>query len=98
MHSVYNFKQWDIKHFWRLHYIKMQRLGETPVTYPRFWDRLERWWVLKDAIDTPSCKPPKVDTSKDLDELITMNRIQMPKPKPTLWRRIIKWFSRKREK
>lgn len=100
----------------------MEEKWEKPVTYPRFWDRLQRWWVLKIAIETPNSHPrletslpttawrsvtlavmdelydDTTHTDKTLDELIEMNRIQMPKPKPSLWKRIKRLFSRKREK
>lgn len=41
----------------------MQERWLRPVTYARFWDRLERWWILKKAIDTPNCKPYMIRTS-----------------------------------
>lgn len=114
------YKTGDIKYYWRVHLKKMRDMGERPVTYARFWDRLERGWVLKEAIYTPNRSVNRkstslesnqwrdfimftqdcgeVDTTKDLDELMNMNRIQMPKPKPTLWQRIKRWILRKREK
>lgn len=109
------FKKGDIKYYWRLHCKKMQEQWKKPVTYARFWDRLERWWKLKTAIETPNVKLCNTETSlekntwrefvmlalcdedlddyiqiQSLDELIKMNRIKMPKPKPTLWQRIKK--------
>lgn len=113
------YKKGDIKYYWRVHLKRMREAWKEPVTYARFRDRLQRWWILKDAIYTPSMERNKptsiesnewrdfvmltqdcleVDTTKDLDGLIQMNRIQMPKPKPTLWQRIKRWFLRKCEK
>lgn len=89
----------------------MQEQWKKPITYARFWDRLERWWQLKIAIETPNTKLCNTESSletnqrrefviktayKDsiqiqpLDDLLKMNRIKMPKPKPTLWQRIKK--------
>ena len=89
------YKIGDIKYYWKVHCKKMEEKNLTSVTYPRFWDRLERWWCLEKAIKTPSCKT-KIQTDKSLDELLEMNRIQMPKPKQTLWRKLVKWLSKKR--
>ena len=36
------YKKGDIKYYWRVHCEKMEKRGEKPVTYARFWDRLER--------------------------------------------------------
>lgn len=36
------YKQGDIKYYWRLHLKKMQEKNQKPITYARFWDRLER--------------------------------------------------------
>lgn len=95
----------------------MQMQWKKSITYARFWDRLQRWWQLKTAIETPCVYMRKKETSKGtnprrkfiikstydedtvktqntLDELITMNRIKMPKPKPTLWQRIKKLFKK----
>ena len=97
----------------------MQEQWKKPVTYARFWDRLERWWKLKTAIETPNARLCNKETSvdkntwrelvmlalcdedlddyiqiKSLDDLLEMNRIIMPKPKPTLWQRIKKWFTK----
>lgn len=97
----------------------MQEQWKKPVTYARFWDRLERWWKLKTAIETPNVKLCNTETSlekntwrelvmlalcdedlddyiqiKSLDDLLEMNRIKMPKPKPTVWQRIKKWFTK----
>ena len=114
------YKEGDIKYYWRVHCRKMREMWEEAVTYPRFYDRLKRWWVLKKAIYTPQSTKGRqeekdllrdvyrrhvvefisgdIDISPTLDELIHMNRIQMPKPKPSFWKRLKRWFSRKREK
>ena len=109
---------WDIKYYWKEHLKRMEIRWEKPVTYARFWDRLERWWKLYDAIYTPNCRPANicssvkskrngfrkividsisdVDTSKSLDDQLEMNRIQMPKPHHSWWRKLLQWFYKKR--
>jgi hypothetical protein len=36
-----------------------------------------------------------IKMDKSLDELIKMNKIKMPKPKPTLWQRIIRFLKKR---
>ena len=54
----------------------------------------KRNWLRQMTIELIS----DVDTFKSLDDLIMINRIKMPKPKPTLWQRIKMWFLRIWEK
>lgn len=47
-----NFKKWDIKYYHQIHCIKQKALGNTPLSYPAFVNRLRKM-NLHDAIYTP---------------------------------------------
>ena len=47
-----NFKKWDIKYYHKIHCQKQKALGNTPLSYSAFVNRLKRM-NLHDAIYTP---------------------------------------------
>lgn len=47
-----NFKRWDIKYYYQIHCQKQKALGNTPLSYSAFMNRLKRM-NLHDAIYTP---------------------------------------------
>lgn len=114
-----NFQRWDLKYYYQIHCQKQRRLGNTPLSYAAFVNRLKKM-NLHDAIHTPRVEYQVRDTNKtpiqdairrrqinkeeniqilDLRELERIenkyskkNRIQIPKPKRTLWDRFISLF------
>jgi hypothetical protein len=44
----------DIKYYWKLHILRQQQMGTTPVTYEQFRRRLKANRTLKEAIYTPA--------------------------------------------
>ena len=119
-----NFKRWDIKYYYQIHCQKQKALGNTPLSYSAFVNRLKKM-ILYDAIHTPRVeyqvrsadKTPiqdlirrrqinKEENIQILDFKYTemaerknfqkkMARIQMPKPKKTLFQKIISWIKKK---
>lgn len=78
LHPMY--KEWDVKHFRRLHKARQQQMGWTPVSYVAFYLRLKKWMQLKEAIYTPS------------DTKMVRNRVDMKPKKKKRYIRLLKFF------
>lgn len=112
-----NFHRWDLKYYYQIHCQKQKALGNTPISYSNFVNRVHKM-SLHDAIYMPRAEFQVRDTNKtpiqdrirrkqinkeeniqilDLDHLrkLEMNTIKMPKPRKTLFQRIIGWIKRK---
>ena len=112
-----NFQRWDLKYYYQIHCQKQKALGNTPISYSNFVNRVHKM-SLHDAIYMPRAEFQVRDTNKtpiqdrirrkqinkeeniqilDLDHLrkLEMNQIKMPKPRKTLFQRIIGWIKRK---
>lgn len=85
---------WDRLHKWW----KLKAAIETPNTkiYTKETSIDKNTWrefVMLALCDEDLDDYIKMD--KSLDELIKMNKIKMPKPKPTLWQRIIRFLKKR---
>ena len=110
-----NFQRWDLKYYYQIHCNKQKALGNTPVSYSNFVNRLKKL-NLHDAIYKPRVDFQVRDADKypiqdavrrrtinrleniqilDLDDLIEMNQIKMPKPRKTLFQKIKSWIKKK---
>ena len=110
-----NFHRWDLKYYYQIHCQRQKALGNTPISYSNFVNRLKKM-NLHDAIYTPRVERQVRDTNKtpiqdavrrrqinkeeniqilDLDHLVEMNQIKMPKPRKTLFQRIREWIKQK---
>ena len=58
-----NFQRWDIKYYYQIHCQRQRRLGNTPVSYPAFVNRLKKM-NLHDAIYKPRVEYQVRDTNK----------------------------------
>lgn len=110
-----NFRRGDLKYYYWVHCDKQKALGNTPVSYSNFVNRLKKL-NLHDAIYKPRVDFQVRDTDKypiqdavrrktinrleniqilDLDDLIEMNTIKMPKPRKTLLQKVREWIKKK---
>lgn len=58
-----NFQRWDIKYYYQIHYQRQKALGNTPLSYSAFVNRLKKM-NLHDAIYTPRAEFQVRDTNK----------------------------------
>ena len=48
------YTRWDVKYFRNLHRARMKLIDKPSVSYPSFYERLQKGMSLKEAIYTPS--------------------------------------------
>ena len=110
-----NFRRGDLKYYYQIHCDRQKALGNTPISYSNFVNRLKKL-NLHDAIYTPRVERQVRDADKypiqdavrrrtinrleniqilDLDDLIEMNQIKMPKPRKTLLQKVREWIKKK---
>ena len=58
-----NFQKWDLKYYYQIHCQKQKALGNTPLSYSAFVNRLKKM-NLHDAIYTPRAEFQVRDTNK----------------------------------
>ena len=119
-----NFRRGDLKYYYWVHCDKQKALGNIPVSYSNFVNRLKKLnlhdaiykprvdFQVRDANKTPiqdAVRRRQINKEENIQILDfeaiekvlftkrtpMVNTIKMPKPRKTLFQRIIEWIKRK---